>query len=201
MIRVRAAPAAGEGGVDRAPARGEPPGSGRSVAQLAVVVAPGDHLARVAQVLEVRVGLGLGHRPPRALPEQALRVLGDGRLAERLRDAAQGGEPPVVVLDDVLDAALEVGWSISFAGVVSFHDYEDADRVRAVPDDRLLIETDSPYLTPVPRRGKRNEPAFVRHVAEAIARWRGVSFESVAERTSRNARAFYGIREDTSGGT
>lgn len=95
----------------------------------------------------------------------------------------------------LLDAALEEGWHISFAGVVSFHNYDGADRVRAVPDERLLIETDSPYLAPVPRRGKRNEPAFVRHVAEAVAELRETSFESIAERTARNARAFYGIGE------
>ena len=82
---------------------------------------------------------------------------------------------------------------VHLAGIVSFRNYEDQDLVRAIPADRLLIETDSPYLAPVPMRGKRNEPAFVRHVAEAVARIRGEDFEVVARRTTDNARAFYRI--------
>lgn len=93
----------------------------------------------------------------------------------------------------LLDAGLEAGWWISFAGIVSFDNYEDADLVRAVPADRLLIETDSPYLAPVPQRGKRNEPMFVRHVAEAVARLRGEPFEDVANATTRNALELYGL--------
>lgn len=93
----------------------------------------------------------------------------------------------------LMEAALDLGWYISLAGIVSFRNYEDQDLVRAIPADRLLIETDSPYLAPVPMRGKRNEPAFVRHVAEAVARIRGEDFEVVARRTTDNARAFYRI--------
>ena len=95
----------------------------------------------------------------------------------------------------LLDAAVEEGWHISFAGIVTFRNYADADLVRAVPADRILVETDSPYLAPVPRRGKRNEPAYVRHVAEAIAAIRDEPFEEFAERSTRNASAFYGITE------
>lgn len=93
----------------------------------------------------------------------------------------------------LMEAALDLGWYISLAGIVGFRNYEDQDLVRAIPADRLLIETDSPYLAPVPMRGKRNEPAFVRHVAEAVARIRGEDFEVVARRTTDNARAFYRI--------
>src|SRR5690606_33957234 len=73
----------------------------------------------------------------------------------------------------VLDAALEAGWCISFAGLVTFRRYERGDLVAAVPEDRLLVETDSPYLAPVPHRGKRNEPAFVAKVVERVAAYRG----------------------------
>ncbi len=93
----------------------------------------------------------------------------------------------------LLDAGLAAGWSISFSGLISFRNYDGADLVRAVPADRLLIETDSPYLAPVPRRGKRNEPAFVRHVAEAAATLRDEPFETLARRSSANAAEFYGL--------
>ena len=59
--------------------------------------------------------------------------------------------------------------------------------------ERILLETDSPYLTPVPHRGKRNEPAYVRYVAEEIARIKGIPFEKVAEVTTQNARRLFGI--------
>lgn len=95
----------------------------------------------------------------------------------------------------LLEAALEAGWYISFSGLVTFKNYEGAELVRAVPAERLLIETDSPYLAPVPLRGRRNEPAFVRHVAEGVARLRGETFEAVAGRTARNAARFYGLSE------
>ncbi|MEX0890637.1 MAG: TatD family hydrolase [Gemmatimonadota bacterium] len=91
----------------------------------------------------------------------------------------------------LLDAALELDWWVSFAGLVSFKRYESADLVRAVPDARLLVETDSPYLAPVPHRGRRNEPLHVRHVVEAVAAHRGQEPAQVAALTTANARAFY----------
>jgi TatD DNase family protein len=94
---------------------------------------------------------------------------------------------------DLLDAGIEAGWMISFAGLVTFKNYEKESFVRAVPPDQLLIETDSPYLAPVPNRGKRNEPAFVRNVAEALTRMRGEPLQEVAAHTYRNANRFYGL--------
>ncbi|HKJ93715.1 MAG TPA: TatD family hydrolase [Longimicrobiales bacterium] len=91
----------------------------------------------------------------------------------------------------LLQAGLDAGWYVSFSGLVSFASYEGAALVRSVPQDRLLIETDSPYLAPVPRRGRRNEPAYVAHVAEAVAAHRGVAPEHIAELTTRNALRFY----------
>lgn len=93
----------------------------------------------------------------------------------------------------VLDAALEAGWCISFAGLVTFRRYERGDLVAAVPDDRLLVETDSPYLAPVPHRGKRNEPAFVAKVVERVAAYRGQEAAFVGKLTERNARIFYAL--------
>jgi TatD DNase family protein len=94
---------------------------------------------------------------------------------------------------ELLEAGIEAGWMISFAGLVTFKNYDKEGLVRAVPPDQLLIETDSPYLAPVPNRGKRNEPAFVRAVAEAIARIRGETLEDLASLTCRNANRFYGL--------
>jgi TatD DNase family protein len=62
-----------------------------------------------------------------------------------------------------------------------------------VPSDRLLIETDCPFLAPVPKRGKRNEPAYVRHVAECVARLRNVSLETLAQETTQNACQLFGL--------
>jgi TatD DNase family protein len=82
---------------------------------------------------------------------------------------------------------------VSFSGIASFKSFGAADLLREVPADRLLVETDSPYLAPVPRRGKRNEPAFVRHVAEAVARHLDAELEEVARLTTANAVAFYRV--------
>ncbi len=94
---------------------------------------------------------------------------------------------------ELLEVGLEAGWYVSFAGMVTFKRFDGCELLRAVPRDRLLIETDSPYLAPVPHRGKRNEPAYVVRVAEAVAQLRGEPVEEVAAYTSANARTFSGI--------
>ncbi len=88
---------------------------------------------------------------------------------------------------------LELGFYISFSGIVTFRNADELREVaKMVPEDRILIETDAPYLTPVPKRGKPNHPALVKHVAEHIAEQRGVSFEQIAEATSANFRCLFG---------
>ena len=88
---------------------------------------------------------------------------------------------------EVARAALDLGFHISFSGIVTFRNADDLRAVAAfVPWDRLLIETDSPYLAPVPHRGKCNEPAFVVHVAARIAALRQVTIEAVAATTTAN---------------
>lgn len=96
---------------------------------------------------------------------------------------------------ELLEAGLEAGWMISFSGLVTFKNYEGEGLVRDVPREQLMIETDSPYLAPVPNRGKRNEPAYVRQVAEALARMRGETVEEIASATFRNATKFYGLSQ------
>jgi len=84
-------------------------------------------------------------------------------------------------------AALDLGFYISFSGIVTFNSADELRAVAArVPDDRLLIETDSPYLAPVPYRGKPNEPRYVGKVAETIAALRGVSVEQLGQQSSEN---------------
>jgi TatD DNase family protein len=85
------------------------------------------------------------------------------------------------------DAALEIGFMISFSGIATFPNAKDlVDIVRMVSSDRILIETDCPYLAPVPHRGKRNEPAFVADTARFIANIRGVPVEQLEEETFEN---------------
>lgn len=87
----------------------------------------------------------------------------------------------------VAEQAIDLGFYISISGIVSFKKAEQVHEVaRAIPLDRLLVETDSPYLAPVPYRGKPNEPAYVRHVAEAIANLRQISYAEVVTASSRN---------------
>lgn len=84
-------------------------------------------------------------------------------------------------------AAIELNFYISFSGIVTFKNALAIKEVaKSVPLERMLIETDSPYLAPVPQRGKTNQPGWVRHVAEEIARLRGISLEAVAEATTAN---------------
>jgi TatD DNase family protein len=98
---------------------------------------------------------------------------------------------------DVAQAALDLGFHISFSGIVTFKNaVELKDVARRVPLERMLIETDSPYLAPVPHRGRRNEPAYVRHVAEEIARLRGVPVATIAEATSANFFRLFGVGPD-----
>jgi len=93
------------------------------------------------------------------------------------------------------DQVLDLGFSVSFSGILTFR---NADPLRAVaarvPSDRLLVETDTPYLAPVPVRGQRNEPAFVRHVVACLAQVRHVAVDEIAALTYANAERVFGIR-------
>lgn len=93
-------------------------------------------------------------------------------------------------------AGLELGFHVSFSGIVTFRNAQSLREVAVrIPDDRLLVETDSPYLAPVPKRGKTNEPAWVRHVAECLAQLRGCTLDEIAALTTENFfRLFRGAR-------
>ncbi|ERN39852.1 hydrolase, TatD family [Rubidibacter lacunae KORDI 51-2] len=87
---------------------------------------------------------------------------------------------------------LDLGFYISFSGIVTFKSAQHIrEAARLVPGDRLLVETDCPFLAPVPKRGKRNEPSYVRYVAEQVADLRGVGIDEVAAQTTANALALF----------
>lgn len=95
---------------------------------------------------------------------------------------------------EVAQAALEMGFHVSFSGILSFRNAQSLrDVAREVPLERCLIETDSPYLAPVPHRGKLNTPAWVPHVAEALAAVKGLTVEEVAHATTRNFERLFGL--------
>jgi TatD DNase family protein len=108
--------------------------------------------------------------------------------------AGQGGEKPLRGLlhcfssgRRLAERALEMGFYVSLSGIVTFRNSDDLRAIaRDVPLDRLLVETDAPYLAPVPKRGKRNEPAFVVHTAAALAEVKGVAPEALARATTEN---------------
>jgi TatD DNase family protein len=126
----------------------------------------------------------------------------DADMAAMLRGLGNRG--PAVVLhsfssgDEVWDAGMTIGAYFSFSGMITFKNWALTGRLATCPPDRLLVETDAPYLAPVPHRGQRNEPAFVRAVAERAAALRDESPETLAQRTTENARRCFGPRLATS---
>jgi len=97
---------------------------------------------------------------------------------------------------EMADVLLNLGFYLSFAGPVTYKNARHTVEVAGhAPMDRILVETDSPYLTPEPRRGKRNEPTYVREIVKKIAEIRNLPFEDVASQTMRNAETIFNIRQ------
>lgn len=118
----------------------------------------------------------------------------DARRIAREEHAGEVGGVVHCFTGDLRDAQawVELGFHISLSGVVTFRSAEAIREAAAwVPLDRLLVETDCPFLAPVPLRGKRNEPAYVSHTAAAVAALRGLSLEAFGDATSNNARALF----------
>ncbi|MFL5538575.1 MAG: TatD family hydrolase [Longimicrobiaceae bacterium] len=119
----------------------------------------------------------------------------DDDLRALLREAGRG---TVGVLHSfssgraLLEEALALGWYASFSGMITFKKFDGLDFVRMVPADRIMVETDTPYLAPVPHRGKTNEPAFVVHTARRAAEIRGEDPDELAAQTVENTCRFYG---------
>ena len=125
----------------------------------------------------------------RAAAADTLRI-----MAEEQAEAVGGVMHCFTETEDVAQAAMEMGFFISFSGIVTF---KNATALKAlasrIPLEKMLIETDSPYLAPAPHRGKTNEPAFVSHVAEEIARLRGIDVAEVGAHTSHNFFRLFGV--------
>ena len=153
-----------------------------------------DHSPRAVQEQLFEAHLALG-------AETGLPVIVHAREADDRIAAALRGMPPGTtgVLhcftggEAAFAEAMAAGWYVSFSGIASFSSFRAADLLREVPVDRLLVETDSPYLAPAPARGRRNEPALVVHVVEAVARHLGMETSEVARRTTENACRFYSV--------
>jgi TatD DNase family protein len=96
--------------------------------------------------------------------------------------------------------ALDAGWYISFSGIITFKNWTDEALLRLVPDDRLLAESDAPYLAPVPNRGKRNEPAWVGYTVARLAAARRVTTDALGTLVSANARRFFGLGAESASG-
>jgi TatD DNase family protein len=125
----------------------------------------------------------------RAAGEDTIAIMREERAAE-----AGGVMHCFTETWEVAQAALEEGFHISFSGIVTFKNAQTVKEVaRRVPLERMLIETDSPYLAPVPYRGKTNQPAYVRYVAEEIARLRETTVEEIAAATSANFFRLFGV--------
>ncbi|NKB56876.1 MAG: YchF/TatD family DNA exonuclease [Alphaproteobacteria bacterium] len=116
----------------------------------------------------------------------------DDDMIEILEEGYRNGPYPGLIHcftsgPELAEKAIGIGFSISFSGIVTFKNAEDLRTVaKSVPEDRILIETDAPYLAPVPNRGKRNEPAYVVHVAEMLADVRGMETNTLADVTTGN---------------
>jgi len=118
----------------------------------------------------------------------------DDDLRAILREAGQGTLGVLHSFSstrELLEDALAMGWYASFSGMITFKKFDGLDFVRMVPADRIMVETDTPYLAPVPNRGKPNEPAFVVHTARRAAEIRGEDAAEFAARTLENTRRFY----------
>jgi TatD DNase family protein len=153
-----------------------------------------DHSARDAQAVAFRRFIALARR----VGKPVVCHIRDAHEESRAILAAEGAAEVGGVIHcftgtpDDAEAYVAMGFHVSFSGIVTYKTAQPIrDAVRRVPLDRILIETDCPYLAPVPRRGKRNEPAFVVHTAEVVAREAGVSLADLAAATVANtARIF-----------
>ena len=157
------------------------------------VVAIGDELDWQRERFRVHIRAAREAKKPliihtRAAAQDTIRLLREERAEEA------GGVMHCFTEDwDIARQALDIGFYISMSGIVSFKNATIVhDVARRVPADRLLIETDSPYLAPVPYRGKTNQPGWVAHVAEAVARLRQIPVEEVGRITTENYDRLFG---------
>ncbi|WP_020593556.1 TatD family hydrolase [Kiloniella laminariae] len=149
-----------------------------------------DHAPRAEQAISFRAHIAAARET--GLPLVVHTRDADDDTVSIMRDEYEKGAYPALIHcftagPDLARAALEMGFYISLSGVITFKSAEEIRQtVAEAPLDRLLIETDSPYLAPIPFRGKRNEPAYVRHTAEALANVKNVSLSQIHTATTDN---------------
>lgn len=149
-----------------------------------------EHAPRDAQKAQFRAHIEAARRT--GLPLIVHTRDADDDTIEILTDEAEKGAFPGLIhcftsSRRLAEACLDLGMSISISGIVTFKSARELqENVRMIPLDRLLVETDAPYLAPVPKRGKRNEPQLVVHTAQFIAELKGVSYAELAARTTEN---------------
>lgn len=145
------------------------------------------------QFFSGQVELALTHEKPLVVHTRHAREDTIDLLRSVGRHKAQGVLHCFTETKEMASKALDLGFYISFSGIITFKNAEELrDVVRYVPLDRMLVETDSPYLAPVPFRGKQNQPAYVVEVAKKVAELKSVPFARVCKQTTDNARALFG---------
>ena len=154
-----------------------------------------DHSPREAQRAAFAAQIGLARELARPVIVHTRDAEDDTRdmVVEAGRDGVIGVLHCYTGSHALAEAALEVGWYVSFAGIITFRRWDDDALVRLVPDDRLLAESDAPYLAPVPHRGRRNEPAWVACTVERLAAARGAHPAVIARLVSDNARRLFAL--------
>ncbi len=154
-----------------------------------------DHAPREAQLRAFSAQLALAAETRKPVVVHTREAESD--MEAMIREAGSSGVTGVLHCFTgparLADTALAAGWYVSFAGIVTFRKWDGNDLIRAVPDDRILVESDSPYLAPVPHRGKRNEPAYVSLTLAKVAEARGASAQALGDRVTANARRLFGL--------
>ena len=171
---------------------------------------------KVVAIGEVGLDYYWEENPPRALQQEVLRrqlaLAGELKLPVIFHDREAHGDSLAIVREfpavrgvfhcfsgsvEMAEELLKLGWMLSFNGVITFKNARKAPEViAAVPLERMMVETDAPYLTPVPFRGKRNDSGYVYLVAEKIAQLKGLPVEQVERQTWENGIRFFGIPQE-----
>ncbi len=131
----------------------------------------------------------------REATDDILEILAEERAAADHPDRLRGILHCYVDPPEVAERAWELGFYVGVGGIMTFSNSDVDQHVKEVPLEHIVVETDSPYLAPEPNRGDRNEPAYVRHVADRLARIKDLPIEEVDRVTTQNARAIYGLDE------
>lgn len=158
-----------------------------------------DHSPRAAQRAACEAQLALAAELGRPVVIHAREA--DDDLTALVKE--WGARVPALILHSfsggpvLFRAGMDAGAYFSFSGMITFKSWRWTESPTACPPDRLLVETDAPYLAPVPHRGRRNEPAFVRQVADELARARGTTAAELDAQLTANARRVFGLRLDT----